>query len=47
MSALNKSVGPTENGGEHNERLVILDAGAQYGKVGPSETPKEASFNTI
>lgn len=33
MSALNKSAGPTENGGEHNERLVILDAGAQYGKV--------------
>lgn len=33
MSALNKSTGPTENGGEHNERLVILDAGAQYGKV--------------
>lgn len=33
MSALNKSVGPTENGGLHNERVVILDAGAQYGKV--------------
>ncbi|XP_055639823.1 GMP synthase [glutamine-hydrolyzing] isoform X2 [Toxorhynchites rutilus septentrionalis] len=33
MSALNKSAGPTENGGVHNERLVILDAGAQYGKV--------------
>lgn len=33
MNTLNKSVGATENGAVHNERLVILDAGAQYGKV--------------
>lgn len=33
MNTLNKTVGATENGAVHNERLVILDAGAQYGKV--------------
>ncbi|XP_055596706.1 GMP synthase [glutamine-hydrolyzing] isoform X2 [Uranotaenia lowii] len=33
MSTLNKPVVTTENGGIHSERVVILDAGAQYGKV--------------
>ncbi|XP_041777515.1 GMP synthase [glutamine-hydrolyzing] isoform X2 [Anopheles merus] len=33
MSALNKSTGLTENGGLHNDRVAILDAGSQYGKV--------------
>lgn len=33
MNTLNKSAGPTENGAIHGERVVILDAGAQYGKV--------------
>ncbi|KFB49239.1 AGAP010139-PA-like protein [Anopheles sinensis] len=33
MSSLNKSAGPTENGGLHNDRVAILDAGSQYGKV--------------
>ncbi|XP_053691351.1 GMP synthase [glutamine-hydrolyzing] isoform X2 [Sabethes cyaneus] len=33
MSTLNKSAGPSENGAIHGERVVILDAGAQYGKV--------------
>uniref|UniRef100_A0A2M3Z059 GMP synthase (glutamine-hydrolyzing) n=1 Tax=Anopheles braziliensis TaxID=58242 RepID=A0A2M3Z059_9DIPT len=33
MSTLNKPTGPTENGGLHNDRVAILDAGSQYGKV--------------
>ncbi|XP_058446257.1 GMP synthase [glutamine-hydrolyzing] isoform X1 [Malaya genurostris] len=33
MNTINKSAGPAENGAVHNERIVILDAGAQYGKV--------------
>lgn len=31
MNTLGKRV--TENGGAHNGRIVILDAGSQYGKV--------------
>jgi hypothetical protein len=33
MHTLNKSTLPTENGGIMTEKVAILDAGAQYGKV--------------
>ncbi|XP_055543883.1 GMP synthase [glutamine-hydrolyzing] isoform X2 [Wyeomyia smithii] len=33
MNTLNKPVGPAENGAIQGERIIILDAGAQYGKV--------------
>ncbi|XP_053692380.1 GMP synthase [glutamine-hydrolyzing]-like [Sabethes cyaneus] len=33
MSMLNKSVGPSKHGAINEERVVILDAGSQYGKL--------------